>query len=290
MKIYDTHSDIFSNLYERKRQGVTDPFRQYHLDDLLKGDIKGGIWVIYSAYDFDVVSAYKSALALFAPYAADFEVVLGLEGLRNVANLETFEQLYQLGVRHASLTWNEQNHLATGVKGPSADGLTSLGKEFLKYMDERKIIVDVSHLNIKSFYQVLEQQPKLLIASHSNSYSLCPHPRNLNDDQLQALKAAGGSIGVVAARYFVAANPLKQNIRGLVDQVCYLVEIMGVESVMLGLDMMNYLSDFANSNLDDLKSHAQASGIICELQQRFSTDDIRKICYENFLNLKKRLA
>ena len=290
MKIYDSHSDIFDNLYTRTKEGVKDPFLDYHLDDLKKGNIVGGIWVVYSENDFDIIEAYKIALNAYEPYKNDFDVILGLEGLRNVPNLDTFETLYQMGIRHAMLTWNEANHLATGIKGNPEYGITSLGKKFIKFMNEHNMIVDVSHLNEKSFYDVLNEKPKILIASHSNAYALSNHPRNLKDEQLIALRDAGGMIGVVAARNFVSREKEKQNIKGFVDQMEYIIEIMGIDNIMFGFDMMNFLDDFDNSNLDDLQSHADVLKVIDELKLRnFSDEDIEKICYKNYLRLKERV-
>lgn len=288
MPIYDTHSDIFYNLAFKN---VEDPFKDYHLDDLTKGGVIGGIWVVYSDEDFDVVSAYEKAIDKFKKYENDFDVIKGLEGLRNVPDLKTLEVLYNMGIRHASLTWNEENHLATGVKGNSERGLTELGKEFIKYMNEHNMIIDVSHLNEKSFYEVLKEQPKILIASHSNAYALSDHIRNLKDEQLVALRDAGGMVGCVAARNFVSKNKEDQNINGLVKQIKYLVNIMGIDKVMLGLDMMNYLSDFPNSNLDDLQTHADCSKIEqALLDNGFNKDDVEKITYKNYENLKRRVG
>jgi membrane dipeptidase len=290
MKIYDSHSDIFDNLYTRTKEGVKDPFLEYHLNDLKEGNIVGGIWVIYPENDFDIIEAYKTALKVYEPYKNDFDVILGLEGLRNVPNLDTFDILYKMGIRHAMLTWNEANHLATGIKGNPEYGLTTLGRKFIRYMNEHNMIVDVSHLNEKSFYDVLEEKPKILIASHSNAYELSNHPRNLKDEQLVALRDAGGMIGVVAARNFVSREKEKQNIKGFVDQIEYIVEIMGIDNVMFGFDMMNFLDDFDNSNLDDLKSHADVLKVVEELKTReFSEEDIDKICYKNYLRLKERV-
>mgnify|MGYP003317531106 CR=1 FL=1 len=69
-------------------------------------------------------------------------------------NTNKLQEMYDLGVRHSSLTWNEENHLATGVAGPADRGLTTLGKEFLDFMKEKKMIIDLSHLNVKSFFDV----------------------------------------------------------------------------------------------------------------------------------------
>ena len=290
MKIYDSHSDIFDNLYTRTKEGVKDPFLEYHLEDLKKGNIVGGIWVVYSENDFDIIEAYKTALKAYDAYKDDFDVILGLEGLRNVPNLDTFEKLYKMGIRHAMLTWNEANHLATGIKGNPEYGITSLGQKFIKFMNEHNMIVDVSHLNEKSFYDVLNEKPKILIASHSNAYALSNHPRNLKDEQLIALRDAGGMIGVVAARNFVSREKEKQNIKGFVDQIEYIIKFMGIDNIMFGFDMMNFLDDFDNSNLDDLQSHADVLKVIDELKLRnFSDEDIEKICYKNYLRLKEKV-
>lgn len=290
MKIYDSHSDIFDNLYTRTKEGVKDPFLNYHLDDLRKGNIVGGIWVVYSENDFDIIDAYTTALKAYEPYKDEFDVILGLEGLRNVPNLDTFEKLYKMGIRHAMLTWNEANHLATGIKGNPEYGITPLGKKFIKFMNENKMIVDVSHLNEKSFYDVLNEKPEILIASHSNAYALSNHPRNLKDEQLIALREAGGMIGVVAARNFVSRDKEKQNIKGFVDQIEYIIKFMGIDNIMFGFDMMNFLDEFDNSNLDDLQSHADVLKVIEELKIRnFTEEDIDKICYKNYLRLKERV-
>lgn len=287
MPIYDTHSDIFYNLAFKN---VEDPFKMYHLDDLTKGGVVGGIWVVYSDEDFDVVKAYEKAIEKFKNYEKDFDVIKGLEGLRNVPDLKTLDVLYRMGIRHASLTWNEENHLATGVKGNPERGLTNLGKEFIKYMNDHNMIIDVSHLNEKSFYEILKEQPKILIASHSNAYALSDHMRNLKDEQLIALRDAGGMVGCVAARNFVSKKKEDQNINGLVKQIKYIVNIMGIDKVMLGLDMMNYLSDFPNSNLDDLQTHADCSKIEqALLDNGFNKEDVEKITYKNYENLKRKV-
>lgn len=287
MKVYDTHSDIFYNLAFRN---TPDPFKEYHLNDLKKGKVVGGIWVVYSDCDFDVIKAFKDALSKYEPYKNQFDVIYGMEGLRNVKNLRELDKLYKMGIRHAMLTWNEENHLATGIKAISNTGLKEEGKEFIKYMNEHNMIVDVSHLNVQSFYDVIEEHPKILIASHSNAYALSDHPRNLSDDQLRTLREAGGMVGVVAARNFVSKDPKKQNCKGLVEQIKYISDIIGIDNVMLGLDMMHYLDDFNDANLDDLKCHADVPNIVKAMEEaKFSKKDIEKVCYLNFERLKKRV-
>lgn len=293
MKIYDTHSDIFSNLYERKLNNEKDIFEKYHLQNLLDGDIQGGIFVVYSAHSFDCLNAYKIALKEYEKYIDNFDVVYGLEGLRNIKNIDELKQMYDLGIRHASLTWNEENHLACGVAGDKNIGLKVEGKKFLDFMLENNMIIDVSHLNVKSFYEVCEYANKNIIASHSNCYSLSDHRRNLNDDQLKVLKQISGYVGVVSARNFVSKNKELQNVRGLCDHIIYLGDKIGIDHVMLGLDMMDYLLEYEKEpeNLDDLVTHKDSQNIIKELLNRNLTqNEIEGISYKNFLNYKKGIG
>ena len=151
-------------------------------------------------------------------------------------------------------------------------------------MNEHHMVIDVSHLNVKSFYEVLEENPKILLASHSNAYTLSDHIRNLTDDQLLKLRQSNGYVGVNSARNFVSKSPNKQNIDGLIDQIIYLGNRVGIDHVMLGLDMMDFLSDYDNANLDDLRSHADAYKIGQQLQTRgFTQHEIEMICSKNYL-------
>lgn len=291
MKIYDTHCDVFSNLYERYVNGERDIFKKYHLDNMRKGEVVGGIWVVYSEYDFDVEEAYKIALKEFEPYKDKFDVLYGLEGLRNVKDLASLERLYNMGIRHAMLTWNEENHLATGVAGEKDHGLKEEGKRFLDFMENHNMIVDVSHLNVKSFYDVLDYVKKPVIASHSCCYSISDHRRNLNDDQLRVLKEKHGYVGMNSARNFVSKDKAKQNVEGFVDQIYYLIDHLDIDHVMLGLDMMDFLSSYDAANLDDLRTHAETQNIINELRKRgMKETDIEKIAYKNYLNMRKELV
>lgn len=291
MKIYDTHSDIMFNLYNRTANGEKKVFEKYHLENLKKGGIVGGVWVVYSETDFDIIKAYSLALKEFEPYKDNYDVIYGLEGMRNVKDLEMFDQLYQMGIRHAMLTWNEENQFATGVAGEKTRGLQPLGKEVLQYMNDKKMIIDVSHLNIKSFYDVCEQKPEILFASHSNAYTISNHRRNLNDDQLKVMKELNGYVGVNSARNFVSYEKEKQNIDGLIDQIIYLSDYIGLDHVMFGLDMMDYLSDYTDANLDDLQTHADASKFENKMLNRgFSIEEIEMISYKNYLKAIRNVS
>ena len=112
-----------------------------------------------------------------------------LEG--EIALLRMF---YKLGVRAITLTWSLRNDLGDGVDGVPDSGLTSFGKEVVKEMNRLGMIVDVSHLNEKGFWDVIDISEKPVIASHSNAKALCSHRRNLTDEQIKAIAQKGGVI------------------------------------------------------------------------------------------------
>jgi microsomal dipeptidase-like Zn-dependent dipeptidase len=107
----------------------------------------------------------------------------------------------------------------------------------------------------------------------------------------------GGYVGVNSARNFVSKDRNLQTVKGLVDQIIYLIEHLDINHVMLGLDMMDYLGDYGgnketglNDNLDDLATHADCQNIITELISRgMNEEDIEKIAYKNYLNMRKEL-
>ncbi len=124
-------------------------------------------------------------------------ILMGVEGLRAVGNnLDWLDTLYNLGYRLVALTWNEKNLLGAGAGENSCEGLTEIGKMAVRKMNELGMIVDVSHTNEKTFWDIAEISAKPFIASHSNARTLCDVPRNLTDEQIKAVAQSGGVIGV----------------------------------------------------------------------------------------------
>ncbi len=148
---------------------------------------------------------------------------------RDLANLD---RLYRRGVRMMSLTWNQSNALADGALEVVHGGLTPFGQQVVAGMQERGMVIDVSHLSPQSFWDVLAASHGPLVASHSCAAGLTPHPRNLTDDQLQAMAQRGGVVGVNFFPVFLGQPTLER----LLDQIEYLVKVMGVDHVGLGSD------------------------------------------------------
>lgn len=129
--------------------------------------------------------------------------LVGLEGGHQIENsIENLEALYQRGTRYMTLTWNNSTDWATSAfdsetKPEFRDrGLSKFGKAVVKHMNAVGMLVDVSHVNEKTFWDVIDTSNKPIIASHSSVYSLCPVPRNLKDDQIKAIAKNKGVVQI----------------------------------------------------------------------------------------------
>jgi membrane dipeptidase len=123
-----------------------------------------------------------------------FGVLLGLEGGHAIENsLEVLREFFERGVRYMTLTWANHNDWADSSAGePRHNGLTALGRDMVREMNRLGMMVDVSHVSDKTFWDVLEVSAAPVLATHSNARALTGVPRNLTDEQLRALAARGG--------------------------------------------------------------------------------------------------
>ena len=138
--------------------------------------------------------------------------VLTLEGTAGIDyNPELLEDLYQIGFRVVSLGWNEKNPL-TGSH-VTGGGLTDLGREFVKEAQRVGMLVDVSHISDKGFWDIMDVTQGPVIATHSNSRSVWNNSRNLTDDMFRAICETGGVAGYNACDEFTGEKPT-------VDTIC----------------------------------------------------------------------
>lgn len=290
IKIFDTHSDMLYDLDKKAQKGIKNRFEDYHCKQLNNSIIKGAIWTMYSPDDFDLIEALKNALnQIDMSKLNDFKVILGLEGLRNLKCVEDIDVLYNMGFRHAMVTWNEENKYATGAKARVDGGITEEGVRLYKRMQELDMIIDLAHLNEKSFYEALKIVNKNIIYSHGCCKALCDHVRNLTDDQMRALKEVDGLFGLTLANNFVNSDKSKQNLEHFIDHVDHAKSIMGIDNICFGFDYMDYLDDeFPNSNIYDAQTADTAYRIIDGLRKRgYSEEEIEKIAYKNFYDRYK---
>jgi membrane dipeptidase len=276
--------------------------KDYHLPQLLNGNITGGIWTYYTDVNKPLCK-FNQAIDYIMDeieLASDYihivknkedikpnkvNVLLGFESLQPIKDLKHLKKMVDLGFRHAMLTWNEENHFATGVHGSENRGLTEQGVELIEFMNKNHMLIDISHANIHTADEILKASTSPVIASHSNIYNLCPNPRNLQDFQILKLTGNGGAVGITAVKSFV--NPKEPTVANMVNHIDYLKEKNLVNHIMLGLDFMDYLNGpFNNSNLTDLPSAQFTYNLIEELNKRnYTEDEVNKITHKNALRI-----
>lgn len=153
-------------------------------------------------------------------------------GAALAGDLRHVEELYRLGVKLITLTWNGSNELGHGCLSGCPDGLTSFGKAALKEMERVGIVPDVSHLNERGFWDVAELASRPFIASHSVSAAVHPHPRNLTDAQFGAIREAGGLVGLNVCEGQLGGQSFAQIERHLL----HFLELDGERTVAFGCD------------------------------------------------------
>lgn len=205
--------------------------------------------------------------------------------------LELLMQYHNLGIKSFAFNWNYSNALGEGAAGTYADkaaskssgGLTKLGKTTVRRMNDLGMIVDVSHMNERTFWDVIETSKAPIIASHSGVYSVRPHRRNLKDDQLLAIKDNGGLAAMVMYRDFVK-NLKDAYIKDFVDHIDYAVNLIGIDHVGIG-------SDFDGAELPfDMKDASELYKIREELLKRnYSKEGIEKLLGKNTLRIVKEV-
>lgn len=266
MHIIDAHSDIFTDVAVKRAQGRRKVFATDFLPRLQGAGIAGAVLVAWvePAYAADPARRLAEVLAYADDDLAEsgdaFRVVLDAEGLADAERDGAFfvvrgieglsglpgcaDRLYELfdrGIRHVGLTWNEANGFASGVdcREPMR-GLTAEGRKAVAVMERLGMLIDVSHLNEKSFWDVCEAAVGPVVASHSNARRLCYADRNLTDDQIRAIGQKRGVIGMNAWNSFVRKEA--PDAEALADHLDYVVQMIGVDHVGFGFDFSDYLA------------------------------------------------
>lgn len=146
---------------------------------------------------------------------------------------ERIVQLAALGVRVMTLTWNGENEWGYGCGCASQKGLKPFGKEALLTLVKAGIVPDVSHLNEAGFWDVAEQISASFIASHSLSFSVCPHPRNLTDRQFTEIARRNGIVGLCFCKEHLG----EQSLEAIRRHAEHFLALGGENTVALGGDL-----------------------------------------------------
>ena len=188
-----------------------------------------GKWAIPKTYQDLIYNDQKGILSC----------MIGVEGGHSIEHdLSKLDALYDRGMRYLGVTWNNSNEWATSAKdevekGDSLDfiGLTDFGKDVVRRCNELGVMVDVSHAGDQTFWDIIETTTKPIIASHSSVYNLCPHFRNLKDDQLIAIKGNGGVVfvnfypGYIDSTYSKKYDIVKEKFKSPLDSLAKLYDL-----------------------------------------------------------------
>lgn len=144
--------------------------------------------------------------------------------------------LKDYGVKAVTIVYNEDNELGSGAFSDSEFGLTPVGKEAVREFEKNGIYVDLSHSSVRTFYDVAEIASKPIIATHSNSYSLCPHKRNLTDEQFETIVKSKGIVGINFYPPFLNSNESDASINDVIKHVYHFLSLGGEDTVCIGSD------------------------------------------------------
>lgn len=172
--------------------------------------------------------------------------------------IDRLDEMYRLGVRLVTLTWNYDNCIGS-PNSKNAEvmnrGLKPFGIEVVDRMNRLGMLIDVSHLSDGGFWDCIHYSRKPVVASHSNSRELCHHPRNLSDDMLRALGENGGVAGVNFYSLFLCRQLGKERkacLNDVVGHLRHICEKAGEDAVCLGTDLDGFESEFLPVEIRDV--------------------------------------
>lgn len=361
--VVDTHNDVL--LRSMIGQDVLSELPNSH-SDLIKFQ-KGGmdlqvfsIWV--SPFEFAQNTSYNRANAMISQlenlctkvpdqwaipmnyqdivYNDQHNILscmIGVEGGHAIENdISKLEKLYDRGMRYLGITWNNSTDWATSAKDETENedslafkGLTEFGEQVIKRCNELGIIIDVSHAGEQTFWDIIELTNKPIIASHSSAYAICPHFRNLKDEQLAAIKQNDGVVfvnfypGYIDSTYERKAGIVRETFQTKLDSLAEIYDPNGDEywyessKLMLPalqkiaptadviVDHISYITDLIGVDHVGLGADWDGVGILptgmedvtklpeltVKLEQRgYSNLEIRKILGGNFKRIFKKVA
>lgn len=315
---FDAHSDIWTDVTIRRLQGERNVLRNQHLGRLRQGRVEGGIFVVwvdppytgdYRKRTEEIMACVRAEIQELAEednvrivHTCDemqkaradgkLYIIIGIEGMAAMGgDVSRLDEYYAFGCRHGMLTWNEANALGAGANSGVTDGLTDAGKQTVRRMQELGMLVDVSHLNEAGFWDIAKMTVRPFIASHSNCRALCDVPRNLTDDQLRAIRDAGGMVGLNAYNEFVDKEFDRQTAEGLARHAAHMIDVMGIDHVGCGFDFFEFLDDMDGSPptgpekfaLKGLKDSSEIPNLFaCFERMGMSAEEMEKIARLNF--------
>jgi microsomal dipeptidase-like Zn-dependent dipeptidase len=232
---------------------------------------QGGFVVIENASD---LSSYLERRRSNGSLTAGLLAIEGAHALDG--KLENLDVLYRAGYRMMSPSHFFDNDIGGSSAGTHKTGLTEKGREWVRQMEARHMIVDLAHASPKTIEDVLAMASRPVVVSHTGVKGTCDNNRNLSDDQIRAVAARGGLIGI---GYWETAT-CGTDARAIVKAMRYVSERVGVEHVALGSDFDGAVTaPFDTTGVVEITDAMLATG--------YSEPEIRMIMGENVMTFLK---
>ncbi len=251
-----------------------------------------------------------------AKRAGNVTVLLGFQNSDPIeGSLEKLDLFHRLGLRIVQLTYQRRNLVADGCGEPANGGLSVFGRELVGELNRLGILIDLSHTGIRSTLETIELSSVPVAFTHGNLHAKNPVPRNTTDEEIEALAARGGVMGINSIARLVSPHGKERGatVAEFVDQIDYVADLVGIDHVGIGLDISEGMTaedfegrkvsflgkfpelgggDFAFEHyyLTGLDSMAKA-GLITEalVERGYSDDDVLKILGGNFRRLLEQV-
>lgn len=307
IKALDLHCDTASwFLYEgyelKNNKGKVD------IEKLKKGNAMAQVFAHFIDLDItdnpyeEFMKMYSSLISEINKNSNEIEIVRNVNELEKVnkegklgaflaieegavlgGDIKKLKEVYDLGIRLITLTWNYKNEIGyPNFKFESKDkGLTEKGREIVWEMESLGMLPDCSHLSDRGFYDLVEICKKPFIASHSNAREVTYHSRNLTDDMIKLLANKGGIMGINFCSSFIG-NREKAYIEDMVRHIKHIRNLGGIDVISLGTDYDGI------GNEVEIKDIGEIENLAIELRKNgFSEEEIEKIYSKNVIRVFK---
>lgn len=320
----DAHLDLAGEVLLRKQRGEKDIVKNYYLPYFRAGGIRLVVSSVYVETG-NLEHGWENALAQIRALQEDVKglaevtliksrrdleellegdrigILLYMEGLDCIGeDLEKLTELYNLGVRGASLTWSRPNALGTGCckaleHRQISGGLSKTGVQAVKKLEQLSMFLDVSHLNDDGFEEVCRIAERSFTATHSGSRQVYDSYRNLTDEQIRALARQGGVMGMNGCKY-IAGSQEGNHLEMLCRHIEYEIKLAGNGHVGYGFDLCDSygraraaLKGEQYTDRDDcLLDHSQVPLVSAALLQRgMAQEEVKEIMGGSFIRYFK---
>lgn len=312
--MFDLHYDLLTYIYINKNDIKKV---EKHCKKIFNNNIIGGIFNLFymspnemknelgiEQGEINIIENLKAVNEIINKnnlIPRNIKYIYGIEGLDYLKNVGDLDKIYRLGVRSVNIVWNNDNKFGGGAKGNDKRGLTNLGEELVKKLIDKKIAIDLSHANEKTFYDIIELCNKLknkgkdpiVFASHSNANGKCHHIRNLTDKQIIKIKELDGIIGIVGVKLFCIKeeqfnNNNEKYQKAYIEHIKYVRDLLGgVGNIAVSTDDMTYYKTnkkyYKHFNVF---KHEKTKRELVKLlsKNNFTEEEIEKIMHLNYEN------